>query len=869
MVHMNLFLAPNSPAHRPKNLGWPVLAALVALGGCFPIDDSEQQQEPVVVEAARCLWASLGAASAKPFEDVALTVFSAGEDLGRLFAEVRIEGGDEVYYTTVYRNDDGDHVLIAPFYAGGIEGGPVQLRVMGEDFVCPGSHTLAIGAIARAPGTLAAVSGATLALVEAQAQALGFELEGLRVDDLGDLPSSLVGPAVALGGLDDADNPYTLARIAMGNAPNSAELADGMELAEALLAHVGLLKELEVELEGYRALGEPPEAHRFERAEALSTRSQALCGEGFVRVSFSSAEELSYYMRLAHINSQAQDPRVKHSLDALLLGAAVLGGPVIQAVAAVIGLTMQIVNAAREAFANTLPSMITGQSLDITHAAFGEDSEEQGRWSNYTVVASSRGWNPTAAIFGVVVNAIGSVLAGKQLVDSLGKVAQHTDVIKNLATMSAQNKAQQLLEQRARDAPDEGICIVAPSVWRPVDLTHGGWAVARYREAIQLARVSNTPLEAGQHPPYEPARVGAGTLAVFAEEHLFPGENNELNSLRRLTVNVNAIKVVLEPSHGLLQPGQSLQITSTVFNANDKRLLWDLISDSGTLEVALDGRSATLTAPDDVAAFPVVVRARSRSQMGLRSPALYPQGRTRPEREGHGFYQSSPEVVLLPRAATLRPGDTQQFVAETLGAPDDAMVWSTSGGAIDQHGLFKATDKGVFVVTAKSKSDPKLTASAAVTVTERSCFWWFSVLGPLRYHAAGSFGVTAVDNGNGLALGLGPASGANLQIRSIDLAGAGPGTLGSFEMHSFSVQLSEASWLGNALLSIPELPATLTISAWDDNHHMTADFQGTAVVFKSLLEEDPIFVQVSAHVSTYVNSLSDFMSFANNCTVAD
>ena len=71
-------------------------------------------------------------------------------------------------------------------------------------------------------------------------------------------------------------------------------------------------------------------------------------------------------------------------------------------------------------------------------------------------------------------------------------------------------------------------------------------------------------------------------------------------------------------------------------------------------------------------------------------------------------------ISVSPKTATLSPGQQQQF---TVSAPSDVTVtWWASCGAIDQNGLYTATDTGTCTVKAQSNTDPNVFDTATVTI---------------------------------------------------------------------------------------------------------------------------------------------------------
>ena len=71
-------------------------------------------------------------------------------------------------------------------------------------------------------------------------------------------------------------------------------------------------------------------------------------------------------------------------------------------------------------------------------------------------------------------------------------------------------------------------------------------------------------------------------------------------------------------------------------------------------------------------------------------------------------------VAVLPSAASLKGGKSQQFNANVSGTSNTSVAWKASGGTVASNGLFTAPmNPGSYVVTATSMADTTKSASAA------------------------------------------------------------------------------------------------------------------------------------------------------------
>ena len=156
----------------------------------------------------------------------------------------------------------------------------------------------------------------------------------------------------------------------------------------------------------------------------------------------------------------------------------------------------------------------------------------------------------------------------------------------------------------------------------------------------------------------------------------------------KLTIVVSGappIQVTLSPTAATLQPGQTQQFTANT------AVTWT--ATGGTI-------STTGLFTAGAAAGSFSVKATSTADPTKSATASI-------------TVQPPVQVTLSPTAATLQPGQTQQFTANT------AVTWTATGGTISTTGLFTAgAAAGSFSVKATSTADPTKSATASITVQQ-------------------------------------------------------------------------------------------------------------------------------------------------------
>lgn len=85
--------------------------------------------------------------------------------------------------------------------------------------------------------------------------------------------------------------------------------------------------------------------------------------------------------------------------------------------------------------------------------------------------------------------------------------------------------------------------------------------------------------------------------------------------------------------------------------------------------------------------------------------------------KGGGGGSGQVKISISPQDVTLLLGAEKQFTAVVTGLSDQGVTWSATGGEIDDDGLYRATEVGIFEVRATSKAAPSKTAGTKVYVS--------------------------------------------------------------------------------------------------------------------------------------------------------
>lgn len=116
------------------------------------------------------------------------------------------------------------------------------------------------------------------------------------------------------------------------------------------------------------------------------------------------------------------------------------------------------------------------------------------------------------------------------------------------------------------------------------------------------------------------------------------------------------------------------------------------------------------------------------------------------------------KVVIMPSAATVQPGASQQFTAQVTGQVDQTVTWSVPAGegTITSTGLYTApSNTGSYNVVATSSADANSSATASVVVTTAlPDNWQFTGLGSRQISASLNLNIRTITGTAHIAFNL-------------------------------------------------------------------------------------------------------------------
>ncbi len=859
--------------------GFALFAVTTSLPGCNCLTQfapDEYGKEYVEVDELElepfCYAVAIEEPSAVPLDrvDVSLLVLKYTND-GMLGAwdgpfgvEVTYDGyDDELFLPVLFDTEERVHYFVAPAHPAGIDGGTARLSFHDTEIACDDELELTLEPLPPGPeGTFEEIIAASTELTRALVELWGFDPDEIVHTPHDELPAMMVPLALRLWVMDHPDNPDSVMAI-LEDGEIMEITAEEKAIADALLARSGILEGLQEALqavvdEGHEYAIDPVfSLQQPLRDDDIATIEQPLCSflSNRVDVEINDADELRSYMWKAH-NAEALRGTVElgqtaFSLIGLVPGVGIAGS--------LIGLFFTFDLLLRSAHANTLPRVLVDPSVDDYSSLIWEDDESIHSFSGYQVTAESLGWDATADIVDALADVVTAILsqlvqfrsevpgafgelAGDRTVGLIEAAVEKLNMgnalanefvanILGLVTSAAQSGGVDFLYE------GQGICYVKPGPWGPFTLGN------RHREVRYQSAVGNRG-RAEDHErgfcnegfvpglsdnDYEQMFIGTGRILVNAIG--FPPDTNELSSRWHGPVRVDPLDVHVHWSDRSAHPGDVITVTGEVNLAHDTRAQWLVLSEGAQIlstDSTPDGfHSAEVQTPTDPDQFPVFLVLQSRSTDGLRTPECDP-----PPRQALQIIRNDEYLDIDPKVKCIGEGGELQYEAIISARTDNPTItWSSTGGSIDDNGLFRGTEVGEFTVRARLDGTD-LEESALVRVGGCECYFNVRLSGEVNASFGRYGGLTAnyVQNNIDISFrtlpdALDRGNGGFFTPLAIQEGGAGILPAGGSLAYD-GLSLSIYDEIDNFMVDMGR--GTLTIHRWTDDDYIQGTFEGEA-----------------------------------------
>jgi hypothetical protein len=205
--------------------------------------------------------------------------------------------------------------------------------------------------------------------------------------------------------------------------------------------------------------------------------------------------------------------------------------------------------------------------------------------------------------------------------------------------------------------------------------------------------------------------MGEGTTVTYTAP-MAPGTYtltavSQADPSRRATATINVVgdvSITLSPSVVRLEPGGTFDFTAMVSGVENQAVQWE----ASAGEVSGTGMTITYTAPSEVGSYTLTVISQA-------DPKLRATASIEVVENGGGV-----SITLEPSSVRLTPASTQEFTATIMGLADTSVLWEVTDGSVEGTGstitYMAPAEEGAYTLTATSKMDPNLSATAFIDV---------------------------------------------------------------------------------------------------------------------------------------------------------
>ena len=348
----------------------------------------------------QCNDLSLDVNHALPVNQIAIN--GLPDDIGSIFARVTaIESGSYTYTLIASSKDDADkseHELIVPLYPvdGAIkQGGEVSIAITDGRQMCQGIP-FTIDALPTANGTSTQTIQKMKQLVEAIASQFGMTSQDLLIGDVNDLPPHLIPLALLSVSIDHPDNPNSFVNILNGTAPILDNETIDPDLLDSILAASSINEALDKAISDFN-LPQPISTTGVNSTSLFTLNFEFDC------VGIKTAEELSFCTKVQSIVGVESLDNLMDAFTYLTATLTLLSFPfpVLIPIAFWAGTTVALLDTAKDALRDLLPSKVTDLNFELTNNKLLLNGEP-GYWYDVKVSVETGQWTWIASIISII-----------------------------------------------------------------------------------------------------------------------------------------------------------------------------------------------------------------------------------------------------------------------------------------------------------------------------------------------------------------------------------------------------------------------------------------------------------------------------------
>jgi len=804
---------PRSTHHFAVVFVLAVGAGLI-LGGCG--GDSGTSPDDSDEETPRVLDVELDRTSGEPAGRIAIE--GIPEDVEAAYGFVTLPGAVrrdsgparadvvEPFGIAFIRRDDAGDSLVVPLHpVDPMTGGTVEIEITNGSTLTSNRVTLEVEGLEPAPGAYASMVADLQTLHDAWIAHHGTTKEALRATTADQLTPIELQLLLFHGIIDHPDNPNSLAAFAAGDVPLAGDGVVERDVLDALTALSGVDGFIASQAALVDTLTPPaPAAQSYARTFSRrmpDRRLECIEAPNFGIGSdncFELAEVMAYRAELDFEENSAVQQLQDDAIDVVSTALGYTRGAV---VAWGIANTAWAADNIQAGSRGVYPSQFVSEATDFTAnpEVIPEDFTSPGQWSEFRVTAASEGWRFDDVVKDAFDRAKGlkGGLDGSTVDDLIGDAANGQGVEDAVGMMeeSVKNAAWQkaALELGLEDLTRLEYC---PQTWPNIDCT-----------GLPFSEGSSPDLQVDSEAlTYEPDRVGSSTLQVQTTD-IF---GLVTPTAETKTIDTRRIEVFIDPFQATANTDETVNFSVRVENAENEEVEW-YPGEGGSLpqDFRPDGSTLAVTTPSEEWDPPILVKARSLADTGLREGKVNSDPR---EDEAPIAYEDG-GVTVSPAFVCLTPDEPQTFAAVVTGLENQEVRWSWEGVGSMSGATYTApsTAGGEAVIIATSVENTDLKGYAQVVVAGCRCAFGATVSGDVSNAWSGDFAVWSSGQGGGTSLQFTPGGTSSVPILTgslgTDISG---GVTGSFDM--MNVQYFDGTAEGSFIAPVEgEQPPRLVI----------------------------------------------------------
>lgn len=669
----------------------------------------------------------------------------------RADGSARAETPDTFGIAFIRREDAGDSLVVPLHPVDPMAGGTVEIQITNGSTLTSNTVTLEIDGLDPAPGAYASMVANLQTLHEAWIAHHGTTKEALRAATADQLTPVELQLLLFHGIIDHPDNPNSLAAFAAGDVPLAGDDVVERDVLDALTALSGVDGFIASQAALVDTLTPPaPSAQSYAASFAPRGPARRDCIEAPTfdigsSDCFKLAEVMAYRAELDFEENSAVQQLQDDAVDVVSTALGYTRGAV---VAWGIANTAWAADNIQAGSRGVYPAQFVSDATDFTTSpeVIPEDFTSPGQWSAFRVTAASEGWRFDDVVKDAFDKAKGLKGGfGGNTVDGLIADAANGQGVQDAVGMMEDSVKNAAWEKAAQELGLDDLTRLeyCPQTWPNIDCT-----------GLPFSEGSSPDLQVDSEAlTYEPDRVGSSTLQVQTSS-IF---GLVTPTAETKTIETRRIEVFIDPFQATATTDETMNFTVRVENAENEEVEW-YPGEGGSLpqDFQPDGSSLTIVTPSEEWESPILVKARSLADTGLREGKVNSDPR---EDEAPVAYEDG-GVTVSPAFVCLTPDEPQTFSAVVTELENQEVTWTWEGVGSMTGATYTApsTAGGEAVIIATSVENTDLKGFAQVVVAGCRCAFGATLSGDVSDSWTGDYAVWSSVQGGGTSFQFFPSS---------------------------------------------------------------------------------------------------------------